>query len=715
MAAATAGPSRATRFAMRVALGAALVALIAHTWIYRFLTDDAFISFRYAVNFSHGHGLVFNPGIAERVEGYSNFLWVILLAGLDRLGIVPEMAANPLSFLATLALWFSVAWFAWRGRRPGEPVWPCLVPPALLAITRSFAVWSSSGLETRLFEALIVCGALRLVVEVEAWVASAMEVSFPGIRPVASLLFALACLTRPDGLLLAMSAFGIATVFIGMRAPRALIRFLLTLVPFVVLVGGHYLFRRYYYGEWLPNTYYAKVDGRTWWSSGITYFTAFFLEYAVWLWAPLVIAGIVLHLRRRTSFVPLLLMALIVPHAIYVASIGGDHFEYRPIDLYFPFLYLLLADGARLLARGWAASLAVFLWIAASAFGIWDLAWRSHMEYTKDYSSGFPGMTIERTEVAHDFLDPDRDPVYRLPVLRSLALAHRDRLRALSGAFVAIRQEEHRMFLASVIPDGVRLNRMVEAGLLPRDLYVAMSSVGAIPYYSGVRTLDRLGLTDAHVAHSRGGTRHRVMAHDKSATLEYMHERGVDMVSVDPVHIFQGFTSPRLLFAVKDALVQGDSAWAAAVSDTDFIVAVFPIGPEAAMRRMPRLRFQMLNDPVFVRRYVEGGVAAYRAQLERNPTDADTGRKLAYLLLVGSRFHEAIPIYLALVSAIPQNPANWENLAACYAGVRDWDHALETLDRSIEATRAIGWTYDLPRLAEKRAEYVREAGATKRR
>jgi len=702
-------------FLLIVGLGVALVALAAHAWIYGFLTDDAFISFRYAVNFSHGHGLVFNAGSAERVEGYSNFLWVILLAAFDRLGIVPEHIATPLSFLATLALWVTVAWFAWRGRRPGEPMWPCLLPPALLAITRSFAVWSSSGLETRWFEALIVGAALRLVVEVEAWVKGALfDVSMPRVRAVASWLFAFACLTRPDGLLLAMSAFGVAGLYIALCAPRALGRFLITLIPFVVLVGAHYGFRRIYYGEWLPNTYYAKVDGRTWWSSGISYLTAFFLEYAVWAWAPLVFAGIVLHVRRRASFAALLFLALIVPHAIYVASIGGDHFEYRPIDLYFPFLYLLLADGARLLSRGLLATAGVVLWIVASAFGIWDLAWRSHREYTKDYSSGFPGMTIERTEVSHDFLDPDRDPVYRLPGLRTLALAHRDRLRALSSTFVALRQEEHRMFLASVIPDGVRLRRMIESGLLPPDLYMAMSSVGAIPYYSGVRTLDRLGLTDAHVAHSRGGTTHRVMAHDKSATIEYMRERGVDMVSVDPVHIFQGFTAQRLLFAVKDALSQGDSAWAAAVSDTDFIVCVFPIGADSAMRRMPRLHFQLLNDSSFVAHYVEGGVSAYRAQLERDPTDADIGRKLAYLLLVGSRFNDAIPIYLALVSAIPQNPANWENLAACYAGVRDWDHALETLDRSIAATRAIGWTSDLPRLEEKRAEYVRESGAARK-
>jgi hypothetical protein len=40
--------------------------------------DDAYISYRYAENLIHGNGLVYNPG--ERVEGYSNFLYVLLVA-----------------------------------------------------------------------------------------------------------------------------------------------------------------------------------------------------------------------------------------------------------------------------------------------------------------------------------------------------------------------------------------------------------------------------------------------------------------------------------------------------------------------------------------------------------------------------------------------------------------------------------------------------------
>jgi len=64
-----------------------LIAVVAATVILAFLfgaiqrflvCDDAFISFRYARHLAEGQGLVWNP--EERVEGYTNFLWVLVLA-----------------------------------------------------------------------------------------------------------------------------------------------------------------------------------------------------------------------------------------------------------------------------------------------------------------------------------------------------------------------------------------------------------------------------------------------------------------------------------------------------------------------------------------------------------------------------------------------------------------------------------------------------------
>ena len=62
-----------------------------------FIPDDSYISFRYAENLSRGHGITFNPG-EPPVEGYSNFLWILVCALSDKLGmelphIVPRIGA----------------------------------------------------------------------------------------------------------------------------------------------------------------------------------------------------------------------------------------------------------------------------------------------------------------------------------------------------------------------------------------------------------------------------------------------------------------------------------------------------------------------------------------------------------------------------------------------------------------------------------------------
>ena len=56
------------------------------------LCDDSFISIRYAEHFASGLGLVYNAG--ERVEGYTNLSWTLLLAAAARLGASPEAVAS---------------------------------------------------------------------------------------------------------------------------------------------------------------------------------------------------------------------------------------------------------------------------------------------------------------------------------------------------------------------------------------------------------------------------------------------------------------------------------------------------------------------------------------------------------------------------------------------------------------------------------------------
>lgn len=666
----------AARLGLALGLALTLAGLLAHAWYYRFLTDDAFISFRYARNLSQGFGLVFNPGF-ERVEGYSNFLWTLLLAGFDRLGLAPERVANPFSLIATAGLWGVTTWFALRRAPVGSGTWIAWVPALLLAATRSIAVWSTSGLETRLFEFLLVAGALRLVVELESELAGSRRAS------LAAWLFALATLTRPDGLLVSVTAFAAAAWILWRRDRLVIPAFLLRLLPFLLVIA-HFVFRRVYYGDWLPNTYYAKVGGRTWFSAGAQYLEMFALEYAMWLWVPLIVLGVRSLRRRNLGYVPLLFAAILLPHLLYVASVGGDHFEYRPLDLYLPFLYLLLAEGLRALDHGRAGRIAAVAALVVILVGIWEIPWQSHRQFPSRYASGFPGIRIVEPEARY-YLDPDRDPIYSLPGLSALARRHRELLGELSRHFVGLRQEEHRMFLASVVPEGQRLGELVRRGVLPRDLHIALVSVGAIPYYSDLRTLDILGLTDAHVAHSEPALppEKRVMAHDKRADLDYATRRGVDLWPVEGVHLVMSLTSGTLLRAVARAVNHHRELYQVELKDGEFLVALLPQGAAHAAARMPNLRLRAMDDSTFAQAYLGRAIAANRDSARRDPTTPRHRFDLAYLLLIAKQYDEARGLYLTLARETPLDLDVWERLTLCELFLGKFTEARTTAERGL--------------------------------
>ena len=88
--------------------------------------DDAYISFRYAVNLANGFGLTYNPG--QLVEGYSNFLWVILLSAAAWLGLPLNLYSISVGLVcAVVSLWFAylLGCEAALGNRMGGLV-PCL-------------------------------------------------------------------------------------------------------------------------------------------------------------------------------------------------------------------------------------------------------------------------------------------------------------------------------------------------------------------------------------------------------------------------------------------------------------------------------------------------------------------------------------------------------------------------------------------------------------
>ena len=81
-------------------LVAAAIILIYGWRLFWFLTDDAYIAFRYISNSILGYGYVWNPPPFKPVEGYTNFLWIVLLDVIWRvLKIPPPESSTYISLL----------------------------------------------------------------------------------------------------------------------------------------------------------------------------------------------------------------------------------------------------------------------------------------------------------------------------------------------------------------------------------------------------------------------------------------------------------------------------------------------------------------------------------------------------------------------------------------------------------------------------------------
>ena len=86
--------------------------------------EDAAMIMRYAENLSAGHGIVWNPG-EPPVDGATDFLFMVSVAALHKLGLSPEFAVRLLTLsahLLTIALFVPVLTLipaqAWAWNRP---------------------------------------------------------------------------------------------------------------------------------------------------------------------------------------------------------------------------------------------------------------------------------------------------------------------------------------------------------------------------------------------------------------------------------------------------------------------------------------------------------------------------------------------------------------------------------------------------------------------
>ncbi len=312
--------------------------------------EDAFISFRYAENLASGKGLVFNKG--EREEGYSNFLWVILLAAGRTLGAPVNVTAKVLGLISALITLILV--FRLERQLSGRYDFFTLVPMLLLASCFPYSNWSYTGLETPFYVLLLVAGAYGLI-----------RAGHKG-QPVHGLFYLLlAALTRPEG----VAYLCLALVYILWRPLLALIkgdkrallsciqrRDLALIIAVIALFLGYHVWHYSYFGHLLPNSFYSKTSVHKLhdMSKGLEYLAYNGVKLNLHWLLLVMLPALALGLRKFNA----LLLMFVGFNIFYTIYVGGDYLPFSRFMLpSLPFLFLLFVRALRLYPKMIRASI----------------------------------------------------------------------------------------------------------------------------------------------------------------------------------------------------------------------------------------------------------------------------------------------------------------------------------------------------------------------
>ncbi len=320
-------------------LGALLALHAAYYW--PFLSDDALISLRYGRRLAEGHGLTWTGG--ERVEGYTDLLWVLFatMAHLVRIDLI--WMARILDFTGALAAIGFVSWEA-----SGKRIAPlrAISGGLALALCAPLAVWAIGGLEHGFMTGVL---AAALVVLRDAW-----EQDRPPVRPLllAGSLLGILCLSRADGMVLA--ATSLTGLLVTRKPSLSTLRSvaLVSCIP-LVLLGLQLAFRLAYYGEWVPNTALVKVSFNTHrLIEGLRHVRDGFEPLLPML--GLVLASVAVSFRTLPAVRWALPLTVAAGWSSYLVIVGGDIFPgWRQLLLAIVPLALVIAEGAQAVGQRW--------------------------------------------------------------------------------------------------------------------------------------------------------------------------------------------------------------------------------------------------------------------------------------------------------------------------------------------------------------------------
>lgn len=406
--------------------------------------DDAFITYRYAKNLAQGHGITWNVGEAP-VEGYTNFLLVVLLAPFIRLGLDPLLITRLLSILAAIGLLILFYRFA-RETCSADRQSAWLIGLSLLAATPT-AFLCMLGLETVLY---------AFMLSMSFYLANRF-LARDRIQDLwgSNLAGFAAFLLRPEAPLLSLCVGGV--VLLSKVRQPGLLRFVVRgwgaswCLPMGIYLGWKLI----HFGTLLPNAFFIKAAGGEWISyAGIGSIAEFISNARVMLLlaalsAPTLSSGTL----KKTTSVALFFLGGYLTFYTRVDTLMDAHGRFLyPL---FPFVWFLalptlttLFSAGRICGR--RTHVRVLVMMAAFVFLTTPNVWSSYVK-------------VRQAIRGADF----------------------------SGDKNELMQKEY--LVARTLSEYAHVS----------EVRIAFSDAGVIPYFTGAPTLDVVGLNDAFIARER--------------------------------------------------------------------------------------------------------------------------------------------------------------------------------------------------------------------
>lgn len=403
--------------------------IVLQSYFFHYTVDDAYISFRYSENLVDGKGLVFNEG--EQVEGFSNFLWVLVctipfIQGFDV--VVFSKAVGVMLSLLNLVILYKLS-----SKFTDKP-W---IPVLLLSLTPSFALWAVGGLETQLFIMFLLLS---------------VNLLFENREIPAAISFVLLSMTRHEGAVIATVTLVYWFIF-KKRYYKFALLFFSSYAVFTV-------WRWLYFGYLFPNTFYRKLV------PSIVYGGAQNAATAVGSGTTDIL------IRFFGVFGPLL------NFLVYISPF-----------ILFGICSLFLERTEKDTERKYLVTISILIIFALTMFGLW-----------------MPGFRLYLPAIPFIYIVSE-------PILSKISLGQKKRSKKLASTMLLVfifllpttvfpyLYSETTTYSTGLNQAHINLGKWLNLNV-PESSVIALEDIGAIPFYSGLYTVDMVGLADEHIAHN---------------------------------------------------------------------------------------------------------------------------------------------------------------------------------------------------------------------